>query len=129
MASIDTVVNRRANLITSNEIIQRLIAQRKEYFKVGKNYRLLVNIPTSVLGNNTRKEVRNCTCAGVYEHWVLFTYISPYTGNICKRGYRWSDIPTEVVDGSSYSLNNAIESDNYLDIYGGGEPEEKEDFD
>ena len=73
-------------------IVRNLIRRNKEKYHAGGAYRLIVDIPSHVDSDTFYRDERLCTCVGTYEHWALFEYISPFTGNICKRGYRWEDI-------------------------------------
>lgn len=71
---------------------RNIIEDRKKYFEAGKPYRILCDIPEHVDSDSVRWEERLCTCIGVYKYGALFEYVSPYSGHLCRRWYRYLDI-------------------------------------
>ena len=112
-----------ANAINrTKDIARRIIEKRRERYQVGGVYFLMVEIPNGT-GNSdgTHPEIRECTCTFKNDHWALFEYISPYTGNLMRRGYRYLDI-VEVNDPEKRELATYHKYSKYGNMEGNTQP-------
>jgi len=96
-----TLSERRLLRDESCSKMRNLIELRKSQYEVGKDYFLVLDIPISVTGFNTKKEIRRCTCTGKYDNFALFEYESPKTHCILKQCIPYAEI-RNATDGGDY---------------------------
>ena len=107
---IQTEHGRESNTTHLNRIrdsyrYQKRLHDIKDVIQVDAIYRLFIQIPDGVADRTFHTESRVVTCLGKYEHWALFGYISPYSGNPCRRGLRYEDIK---FDGMPVDLSGIL---------------------